>query len=159
METIRRSVPWILCRPVRVIGPRAAFSVRGGQRRSPLAAVQLVMTGLLVGDIIVVMVELFIEAEYPSCAYIVRDAVSCCAAGSDDASGSSSYSSAASGSHGSSAHGSSQSARHRLVVERRRIRRVLGVALRGTLRAHKVVHYPGSTVVSSFALTLVPRRT
>jgi len=39
--------------------------------------VQLVLTVLLVLDIIIVLGELFVDAEYPSCARIRRDAISC----------------------------------------------------------------------------------
>ena len=35
---------------------------------------------LLLMVVVVVMVELFLEAEYPKCSYIKRDAVSCCPA-------------------------------------------------------------------------------
>lgn len=43
--------------------------------------VQMALTSLLVLDIVIVLVEIFVEAEYPSCSRIKRDATSCCPAG------------------------------------------------------------------------------
>ena len=40
--------------------------------------VQLTMTALLIIDVIIVVVELFIDAEFPACSIIERDALSCC---------------------------------------------------------------------------------
>ena len=64
--------------------------------------IQNTLTALLVLDVIVVMVELFMEAEWPACKYIVRDSVSCCMADEGDATGSASGS--ASGLYSSGPH-------------------------------------------------------
>mmetsp|Transcript_98021 Transcript_98021/g.274409 ORF Transcript_98021/g.274409 Transcript_98021/m.274409 type:complete len:368 (+) Transcript_98021:49-1152(+) len=40
--------------------------------------VQMILSILLMIDIAVVMVELFMEAHFPSCHFVVRDAVNCC---------------------------------------------------------------------------------
>jgi len=42
--------------------------------------VQLTLTVLLVLDVVVIFSELFLEAEFPHCRYVLRDAVSCCGA-------------------------------------------------------------------------------
>ena len=42
--------------------------------------VQLVMTAMLIVDVLIVVVELFLDAEFPPCTIIERDAVSCCTA-------------------------------------------------------------------------------
>ena len=39
------------------------------------------MTLLLVCDVIAVFGELFIDAEFPSCMYVLRDAIPCCDSG------------------------------------------------------------------------------
>jgi len=39
------------------------------------------LTLLLVCDVIAVFGELFIDAEFPSCMYVLRDAIPCCDSG------------------------------------------------------------------------------
>ena len=58
---------------------------------------QLFMTSLLVTDVMIVVVELFVDAEFPYCRTIVRDAVSCCNASHYDSSHGSSHRSLAGG--------------------------------------------------------------
>ena len=49
--------------------------------------VQYVMMGLLLLDVLVLFLDLFLLAEYPSCSIIERDAVSCCPASAEEAQG------------------------------------------------------------------------
>lgn len=67
-------------------------------------SVQKALLLLLLLDVAVIFIELFLEAEYPDCRYVERDAISCCPAASDDSHGS--VGSHGSISHSSSAHGS-----------------------------------------------------
>ena len=39
---------------------------------------QLTLSGLLVSDVLIIFVELFLQAEYPSCRLIERDCEACC---------------------------------------------------------------------------------
>ena len=68
--------------------------------------VQTLLIVLLVIDVLVVMVELFLDAEYPACSKVVRDAISC-AADDTSSSGSMSTSTSSSGSTSTSTSGSS----------------------------------------------------
>ena len=51
---------------------------------------QVIIVTLLVLDVIIVFIELYIDAEFPACSLIVRDAVSCCPVASSSDHGSSS---------------------------------------------------------------------
>jgi Ion transport protein len=47
-------------------------------------SVQYVMMGLLLMDVLVLFLDLFLLAEYPSCSIIERDAISCCPASAEE---------------------------------------------------------------------------
>ena len=48
---------------------------------------QFVLTALLLVDVLIVVLELFLDAEFPGCNIIVRDAVSCCGQGNSSCGG------------------------------------------------------------------------
>ncbi|EOD41821.1 hypothetical protein EMIHUDRAFT_461000 [Emiliania huxleyi CCMP1516] len=61
--------------------PALSRTLPGPFPERPFPSPQALLTLLLVCDVIAVFGELFIDAEFPSCMYVLRDAIPCCDSG------------------------------------------------------------------------------